>query len=132
LPNSRKKIRAGPVAALAAHDALGGADDRADRGVIIFGLLSPNFFKAMTHFDHPAADRHRGHLGCAQSLVVLTAGIDLSVGAIAVFSSVLMGQFTFRYGIPAPISILLGLGLGTLMGFANGWLVAKSNCRPLS
>ena len=30
----------------------------------------------------------------------------------AVFSSVLMGQFTFRYGIPAPISILLGLGLG--------------------
>jgi fructose transport system permease protein len=33
-----------------------------------------------------------GILGCAQSIVILTAGIDLSVGAIAVFSSVMMGQ----------------------------------------
>ena len=93
--------------------------------VIIFGLLSPNFFKAMTISTILQQIAIVGILGCAQSLVVLTAGIDLSVGAIAVFSSVLMGQFTFRYGIPAPISILLGLGLGTAMGFANGWLVAK-------
>jgi fructose transport system permease protein len=41
-----------------------------------------------------------GILGGAQSLVILTAGIDLSVGAIMVLSSVVMGQFTFRYGLP--------------------------------
>ena len=98
--------------------------------VIIFGLLSPNFFKAMTISTILQQIAIVGILGCAQSLVVLTAGIDLSVGAIAVFSSVLMGQFTFRYGIPAPISILLGLGLGTAMGFANGWLVAKVKLPP--
>ncbi|MBP6677727.1 MAG: ABC transporter permease [Paracoccus sp.] len=98
--------------------------------VIIFGLLSPNFFKAMTISTILQQIAIVGILGCAQSLVVLTAGIDLSVGAIAVFSSVLMGQFTFRYGIPAPISILLGLGLGTAMGFANGWLVAKIKLPP--
>ena len=98
--------------------------------VIIFGLLSPNFFKAMTISTILQQIAIVGILGCAQSLVVLTAGIDLSVGAIAVFSSVLMGQFTFRYGIPAPISILLGLALGTAMGFANGWLVAKVKLPP--
>lgn len=98
--------------------------------IIIFGLLSPNFFKAATLSTILQQIAIVGILGCAQSLVVLTAGIDLSVGAIAVFSSVLMGQFTFRYGIPAPISILIGLGLGTAMGFANGWLVAKVKLPP--
>ena len=44
-----------------------------------------------------------GIVGAAQTLVILTAGIDLSVGAIMVLSSVVMGQFTFRYGLPAPI-----------------------------
>jgi len=38
-----------------------------------------------------------GILAAAQSLIILTAGIDLSVGAIAVLCSVVMGQFTFRY-----------------------------------
>ena len=98
--------------------------------IIIFGLLSPNFFKAATLSTILQQIAIVGILGCAQSLVVLTAGIDLSVGAIAVFSSVLMGQFTFRYGIPAPISILIGLGLGTAMGFANGWLVARVRLPP--
>ena len=58
-----------------------------------------------------------GIVGAAQTLVILTAGIDLSVGAIMVLSSVVMGQFTFRYGIPAPISILSG---SLLAGSAAG------------
>ncbi|KGJ03824.1 mannose ABC transporter membrane protein /fructose ABC transporter membrane protein /ribose ABC transporter membrane protein [Paracoccus halophilus] len=98
--------------------------------VAVFGLLSPNFFKAITISTILQQIAIVGILGCAQSLVILTAGIDLSVGAIAVFSSVLMGQITFRYGVPAPASILLGLGLGTLMGAANGWLVARVKLPP--
>ena len=73
--------------------------------LIIFGLLSPNFFKATTLSTILQQIAIVGIIGCAQSIVVLTAGIDLSVGAIAVFSSVLMGQMTFRFGIPAPVSI---------------------------
>ena len=65
-----------------------------------------------------------GIVGAAQTLVILTAGIDLSVGAVMVLSSVVMGQFTFRYGIPVPISILCGLACGALCGFINGWLIA--------
>ncbi len=41
-----------------------------------------------------------------------------------------MGQITFRYGVPAPLSIAIGLGLGTAMGFVNGWLVAKVRLPP--
>ncbi|GLK62686.1 ABC transporter permease [Paracoccus kondratievae] len=98
--------------------------------IIIFGLKEENFFRAVTLSTILQQLVIVGILGCAQSLVVLTAGIDLSVGAIAVFSSVLMGQFTFRYGIPAPLSIGLGLAAGTAMGFANGWLVARVKLPP--
>jgi fructose transport system permease protein len=41
-----------------------------------------------------------------------------------------MGQFTFRYGIPAPMSILIGLTAGTAMGAANGYLVARMRLPP--
>ena len=71
-----------------------------------------------------------GIVGSAQTLVVLTAGIDLSVGAIMVLSSVVMGQFTFRYGLPAPISILCGFAVGGLIGYVNGYLVAKIKLPP--
>ena len=71
-----------------------------------------------------------GIIGAAQTLVILTAGIDLSVGAIMVLSSVVMGQFTFRYGLPAPISILCGFAVGAACGFLNGWLVARMKLPP--
>ena len=71
-----------------------------------------------------------GIVAAAQSLVILTAGIDLSVGAIAVISSVVMGQFTFRYGIPVEIAIICGLIFGTMIGALNGWLVAVMKLPP--
>ncbi len=98
--------------------------------LIIFGLLSDNFFKATTLSTILQQIAIVGILGCAQTIVILTAGIDLSVGAIAVFSSVLMGQITFRYGVPAELSILIGLALGTGMGAVNGWLIARMNLPP--
>lgn len=71
-----------------------------------------------------------GIVGAAQSLVVLTAGIDLSVGAIMVLSSVVMGQFTFRYGLPAELAVICGLAIGSMCGFINGWLVAVVRLPP--
>jgi fructose transport system permease protein len=71
-----------------------------------------------------------GIVGAAQTLVILTAGIDLSVGAIMVLSSVVMGQFTFRYGIPAPISVLCGFAVGGFCGWINGALVAHMKLPP--
>lgn len=71
-----------------------------------------------------------GVLAAAQSLIILTAGIDLSVGAIAVLCSVVMGQFTFRYGIPPFFAVIAGLAVGTGIGAMNGWLVSRMKLPP--
>jgi len=71
-----------------------------------------------------------GIVGAAQSLVILTAGIDLSVGAIMVLSSVIMGQFTFRYGWPPELAVVAGLACGMFCGAINGVLVAYMRLPP--
>ena len=71
-----------------------------------------------------------GIIGAAQTLVILTAGIDLSVGAIMVLSSVVMGQFTFRYGLPPALSVVCGFAVGALCGCINGLLVSKMKLPP--
>jgi fructose transport system permease protein len=71
-----------------------------------------------------------GILAAAQSLVILTAGIDLSVGALAVFSSVIMGQFTFRFGLPPTVAVACGLAIGTAIGAINGLLVSRVKLPP--
>jgi fructose transport system permease protein len=69
-------------------------------------------------------------IGAAQTLVVVTGGIDLSVGAIMVLCSVVMGHLTFRYGIPVPVSILCGFAVGAAIGYVNGMLVARVKLPP--
>ncbi|WP_425072446.1 ABC transporter permease [Sagittula sp. S175] len=99
--------------------------------IIIFGaLLGSKFFSPFALTLILQQVQIVGIVAVAQSLVILTAGIDLSVGAIMVLSSVVMGQFTFRYGIPAPMSIAAGLAVGTAIGALNGWLVAKVKLPP--
>ena len=71
-----------------------------------------------------------GMLGAAQTLVVLTAGIDLSIGVTMVFSAVIMGNCVLTYGLPAPVAILIGLGVGALCGLMNGLLVAYVKLPP--
>ena len=71
-----------------------------------------------------------GILALAQSLIILTAGIDLSVGAIAVLCTVIMGKFTFDYGLPPELSLLCGLFVGTVIGAASGFLVSRGKLPP--
>ena len=65
-------------------------------------------------------------LGIAQTLVILTAGIDLSVGAIIIFSSVVMGRTAVTYGVPLEIAFPLGLLVGFLCGLVNGVIITLS------
>ena len=99
--------------------------------VIVFGILiGQRFFSpfAMTLILQQV--QIVGIVAAAQSLVILTAGIDLSVGAIMVLSSVVMGQVTFRYGLPVEVAVAFGLSVGALCGLLNGWLVAFMNLPP--
>jgi fructose transport system permease protein len=99
--------------------------------IVGFGIaVGGKFFSAFTMTLILQQVAITGIIGAAQTLVILTAGIDLSVGAIMVLSSVVMGQFTFRYGLPAPISILCGFAVGGLCGWINGALVAHMKLPP--
>ena len=99
--------------------------------LVVFGaLLGTKFFStfALTLILQQVAIV--GIVGAAQSLVILTAGIDLSVGAIMVLSSVVMGQLSFKLGIPPALAIACGLFVGTFIGFVNGWLIARIKLPP--
>ncbi|MEL7113457.1 MAG: ABC transporter permease [Pseudomonadota bacterium] len=99
--------------------------------ILVFGVLvGSRFFSpfAMTLILQQV--QIVGIVAAAQSLVILTAGIDLSVGAIMVLSSVVMGQFTFRYGLPVEVAIFCGLAVGAACGALNGWLVAYMKLPP--
>src|SRR6056297_2387306 len=99
--------------------------------IIIFGLaLGSNFFSPFALTLILQQVQIVGVLAAAQSLIILTAGIDLSVGAIAVLSSVVMGQFTFRYGVPPFLAVVAGLAFGTAVGTMNGWLVSRMKLPP--
>ncbi|KQT84016.1 ABC transporter permease [Aurantimonas sp. Leaf443] len=99
--------------------------------VAVFGLmLGSRFFSPQTLNFILQQVTIVGIVGVAQTLVILTAGIDLSVGAIMVLSSVVMGQFAVKLGLPAPLALLCGLAVGTLCGFINGFLVARLKLPP--
>ncbi|TFL19686.1 ABC transporter permease [Jannaschia formosa] len=99
--------------------------------IVVFGLLlGSRFFSPFALTLILQQVQIVGIVAAAQSLVILTAGIDLSVGAIAVISSVIMGQFTFRYGLPPEIAVACGLLFGTAIGCVNGWLVAVMKLPP--
>jgi fructose transport system permease protein len=69
-------------------------------------------------------------LGIAQTLIVLTAGIDLSVGVIMILCSVVMGRTSVVYGVPLAIAFPLGLLVGLLCGMVNGLIVTKLRMPP--
>src|SRR3954452_15473678 len=71
-----------------------------------------------------------GTLGIAQTLVILTAGIDLSVGAIMVLSSIMMAKLSADSGVPGLLALLLGFVIGTACGLLNGTLVTRLRLPP--
>jgi fructose transport system permease protein len=71
-----------------------------------------------------------GALGTAQTLVIITAGIDLSVGAIMVLSSIIMGKLAVDAGVPVSLAFLAGLLCGLLCGLLNGALITLLRLPP--
>ena len=71
-----------------------------------------------------------GILGIAQTLIILTAGIDLSVGIVMVLSSIVMGRLSVSLGWPVAIGFPIGFLVGTLCGLLNGLLVTRLRMPP--
>lgn len=71
-----------------------------------------------------------GTLAIGQTLIILTSGIDLSVGSVMAISSIVMGKFAVDYGLPAPVAILAGVVCATVFGYLNGTLITRLKLPP--
>ena len=71
-----------------------------------------------------------GTIAIGQTLIILTAGIDLSCGMIMALGSIVMTKVAADYGLSAPVAIALGIGATALLGLANGLLVTKAKLPP--
>ena len=98
--------------------------------IIVFGLLNDRFLNPANLSLITQQVAVVGTLAVAQTLIILTAGIDLSVGAVMVLSSMVTAQTTVHLGVPAVIGLLLGLIVGLGAGALNGLLVTRLKLPP--
>ena len=70
-----------------------------------------------------------GIIAVGMTLVILTAGIDLSVGSILALSSV-MAAYMLQSGMPVPAAILVGLAVGAACGLVNGITITRARVPP--
>jgi len=98
--------------------------------VIVFGVISPRFFFVNNLSLITQQVAVVGTLAIAQTLVILTAGIDLSVGAIMVLASMVVAQTASQNHVPAVLALLLGLLVGVAAGAVNGLLVTRLKLPP--
>lgn len=71
-----------------------------------------------------------GLIALGMTFVIITAGIDLSVGSALALVSVAIG-FSFQAGVPLPLAILLGIVVGTVAGWFNGAIATRMGVHPL-
>ena len=71
-----------------------------------------------------------GILAAGMTLVILTAGIDLSVGAVLGFSATLFSLLLMGYGWPAPVAILVTILAAACMGALSGLVIARFRMQP--
>ncbi|BBH65861.1 ABC transporter permease [Actinoplanes sp. OR16] len=98
--------------------------------IIAFSIVNSRFISAANLSLVLAQVTVIATLALGQTLIILTAGIDLSAGAIAVFSSILMANFCVKAGLPGVLALLLGFACGTAMGALNGFLVTRIKLPP--
>jgi fructose transport system permease protein len=100
-------------------------------GIVFFSLIvGPKFFAPFNFSLVLQQVTIIGILGIAQTLVILTAGIDLSVGVIMILASVVMGRTCVVYGVPLAIAFPLGLLVGLLCGALNGLIITVLRLPP--
>jgi rhamnose transport system permease protein len=98
--------------------------------MIVMSLLSPLFFTVGNLLNTSRFFVEDGLMALGMTLIIITGGIDLSVGSNLGLSSVAVG-FTYAAGLPLPLAIVLGLVVGTAAGLFNGLFITLLNLHPL-
>lgn len=97
--------------------------------VIIVSILNPSFLAPLNILNLLRQVAINALIAYGMTFVILTGGIDLSVGSILALSSALMAGMIVS-GIDPILAILIGCVLGALMGMVNGLLVIKGKMAP--
>ena len=95
-----------------------------------FSAASSNFMQTDNMVSILQATAVNGVLAIACTFVIITAGIDLSVGTLMTFCSVMAGVFLTYWGMPLWIGVIAAIFFGALCGFTSGVLIAKLKVPP--
>jgi len=96
---------------------------------LFIGIVNPVFFSFSNISNILVQATINGILAVGLTFVIITAGIDLSVGSILAFSGVVLGSF-LQKGSPLPLAIFICLAIGILCGFTNGLLITAGRLPP--
>ena len=97
---------------------------------VVFSIASPNFLQFDNLVGILLATTVNGVLALGVTFVIITGGIDLSIGTVMTLSAVMTGVVITRWQLPIPLGIAGGLVTGAAAGFGNGVLIAKLKVPP--
>ncbi len=96
---------------------------------VFFGVMEPIYLSADNLFDILEQATIYGLMGVGITLIIITGGIDLSVGSALALNGALVAQMAVA-GVNPYICVVLGLVFGFILGVVNGILVAKLKLQP--
>lgn len=96
----------------------------------IFGITTDNFFTGANFALILQQVMVVGVIAIGQTLIILTAGIDLSCGMVMALGSIVMTKVAEDFGLPAPLAILVGIAVTAAFGLVNGLLVTRIKLPP--
>jgi ribose transport system permease protein len=96
----------------------------------VFSIASDNFLQPDNLIGILQATAVNGVLAVATTFVIITGGIDLSIGTLMTFCAVIAGVFLTYWGLPMPVGILAAIAAGALCGSVSGALIAKMKVPP--
>ena len=97
--------------------------------VLLMAAIAPNFNRVDNLLNIARAISINAILAAGMTVVILTGGIDLSVGSTIAVSGV-VAVIVAIAGVPAPLAVLTGMAVGALCGLVNGWLTAYLALAP--
>jgi rhamnose transport system permease protein len=98
--------------------------------VVAMSFLSPNFLTLSNMLNTSRFFTEIGLIALGMTLIIITAGIDLSVGSSLALVSVAVG-FSFAAGLPLPLAILFGVFVGLAAGAFNSFFITQLELHPL-
>lgn len=99
--------------------------------VAILAMLTSNFFTLDNLLNQGMLMTEIGLIAMPMTFVIVTGGIDLSVGSMLGLSAILLGYSWQNWGFPLPLAIGFALLVGAAAGFVNGWFITRLGVPPL-